>query len=324
MVRRVLIAVLAAALVAVAASAAVDTRYVRVDVEVFRPLGFLGIGWFEPLDVRFLSMDIERLADADVAAVGQAAAACGDGLGDASTCERIADVAYIFTRRYAMEPVVGAMYRVVLTNLTEMTLGVVLAIDGLNTNGSEPVAGTSADRKWILDPNQSVRVAGWQVSSDEALRFRFETPSAAHAPLPETRGQIEVHVYLPDPRGDVSRGTGAGRVIDQPTVPVAFASLTSSPVDLVRISYARTSVSLGVLCEDNAGTGVRIREIVAGTIAELRGLQAGDVVTYVNAVPVNSCEEFAAAVASRQPGERVVLKVHRAERSFLLTLELEE
>jgi S1-C subfamily serine protease len=48
------------------------------------------------------------------------------------------------------------------------------------------------------------------------------------------------------------------------------------------------------------------------------------VITYINAVPVNTCAELAAYLATRKPGDRVVVKVHREDRDFLLTLEIEE
>jgi S1-C subfamily serine protease len=83
-------------------------------------------------------------------------------------------------------------------------------------------------------------------------------------------------------------------------------------------------VSLGILCGETGGVGVRITRVVEGTIAELRGLQAGDVITHVNTIAVNTCAEFAAVLATKNPGDRVVLKLHRADRYFLLTLEIEE
>ena len=100
--------------------------------------------------------------------------------------------------------------------------------------------------------------------------------------------------------------------------------MTKLPLDVVEINYARTSVSLGILCGETGGVGVRITQVVTGTIAVLRGLQAGDVITHVNAIAVNTCVELSAVLATKKPGDRVVLKVHRADRDFLLTLEIEE
>ena len=54
---------------------------------------------------------------------------------------------------------------------------------------------------------------------DEALQFRFATPSKTHSPLTEEHGGIVVYVYLPSPLGaSHARGTEAGAIIGQPTV----------------------------------------------------------------------------------------------------------
>jgi hypothetical protein len=305
-------------------AAGISTRYVDIGIEVFHPLGLLGIGWYEGLDVRFLAMEIGNLTKDDAASVAKATATCGQISPAAAECAALAKLDYVFTREYTAAPVVGAAYRVALTNKTDAPLGVVLAIDGLNTNGGLDATGTVDDRKWILPARQTVRIAGWQVSTDEALAFRFETPSHSQADDAAERGVIRVDVYLPLPGADGSRGTGAGSVIDQPTVLVPFESLTPAPLDTVEINYARTSVSLGILCGETGGVGVRITRVVEGTIAELRGLQAGDVITHINTVAVDTCAELSAYLATKQPGDRVVLKVHRADRDFLLTLEIEE
>ena len=325
MPRRTFIVALALGLCLVSAftgAAEMSSRYLNVEIEVFHSVGFLGLGWYEPLDVRFVSMDIKNLTSEDSSQVAQASTACG--VAASKECGALAKLDYVFTRHYAATPVLGAAYRVVLTNTTGAALGVVLAIDGLNTNGGLAASGTADDRKWILAPHQTARISGWQVSTDEALAFRFETPSHSQAEDASQRGVIRVDVYLPAPGEDASRGTGAGNVIDQPTVLAPFASLTRNPVDTFEANYARTSVSLGILCGETGGVGVRITRVVEGTIAELRGLQAGDVITHVNAVAVNTCSEFSAVLATKKPGDRVVLKVHRAERDFLLTLEMEE
>ncbi|MDD5219448.1 MAG: PDZ domain-containing protein [Candidatus Bipolaricaulis sp.] len=306
-------------------AASVSSRYVGIEVEVFRSWGLFGLGTWEALDARFVSMDIARLEAADQANLADVVGGCQSGAwDDRGSCSALSTVQYVFERHYALEPVLGALYRVTLTNRTTGLLGLVLAIDGLNTNGSAEVGGTARDKKWILLPGQTVRIAGWQVSSDEALQFRFATPSQAHSALDVLRGSLRVYVYLADPRGDAAKGTAAGAVVDQPTVLIPFASVTSQPVDIVDLRYARASVSLGILCEETGGTGIRISTVVAGTIAELRGLRTGDVITYVNGIPINTCSDLAAYLATRRPGDRVVLKVHRADTVILLTLELEE
>ena len=303
--RQAVVVLVAGGLLAFGLSACgLSTRLLDVEIEVFRSWGVLGWGHWEPLRVSFVSMEIEGLAPEDRVRVAA-----------------VEDLQYVFRRAYSIEPVLGSAYRVALTNRTEHLLGVVLAIDGLNTNGGAKLVKTEGDKKWVLLADQTVRIAGWQVTDEKALAFLFGTPSQAHSPLDERRGEIRIDVYLPD---EGIRGTAATSVIDQPTIQIPFRSVTSGPVETVTLSYARESVSLGILCEETSGAGIRISRVVAGTVAELKGLRSGDIVTYVNAVPVNSCGDLRAFLATRGPGDRVVLKVHREDRAFLLTLELEE
>ncbi len=320
-------ALLSVLLISIALSVgAVSTRYLDVEIETFRPWGFLGWGVWEPLDARFVSMEIARPGEADLQQLEAIEAACrSNAAGDPGACTTASTVEYIFERNYTAVPILEARYRVRLTNQTETLLGVVLEIDGLNTNGGLSVSGMADDKKWVLLPGQSVLIAGWQVSTDEALAFRFETPSHTHSPQTNDRGHIRVYVYLPEPEwAAAARGTEAGELIAQPTVRIPFTSATSAPVDTLDFSYGRPTVSLGILCEDTEGPGIRITEVAAGTVAEVKGLRAGDVVTYINAVPINRCSEYQAYLATKSPGDRLVLKVHRPERTFLVTLELEE
>jgi len=303
--RHAVVVLVAGGLLAFALSACgLSTRLIDVEIEVFRSWGILEWGRWEPLRASFVSMEIEALAEEDRVRV-------------ASTT----DLHYVFRRAYSIEPVLGSRYRVALTNRTEHLLGVVLAIDGLNTNDGVRLLETERDKKWVLLPDQTVRIAGWQVTDDQALAFLFGTPSQAHSPLDERRGEIRVDVYLPD---EGAKGTAATSVIDQPTIRIPFTSATAAPVETVALSYVRENVSLGILCEETTGAGIRISQVVAGTVAELKGLRSGDIVTYVSAVPVNSCGDLQAFLATRSPGDRVVLKVHREDRAFLLTLELAE
>jgi len=326
--RRMRGAVLVALLVLVGYAAegwAVDGRYVDVDVEVFRTWGFLGLGTWEVLDPSFVAVRIDPLPEEDALRVGEILSACELGEAERVGCSTLAEVSYGLVRSYGITPNLDDTYRIVLTNKTARVLGIVLEIDGLNTNGSAEVVGTEVDKKWVLKDGQTVRISGWQVSTDDALAFRFATPSHSHSALTEQRGSIRVHVYLLDPTADgYVKGTEAAELISQPTVQIPFRSATGSPVERIDFNYARGEVGLGFLCEETEGAGIRISNVVAGTIGELRGLREGDVITYISAVPINSCADLVSFLAAKVPGDRVVLKVHRENRVFLLTLELPE
>jgi len=327
--RRIVLALLVGCLAYGVGVTAATGQFVAVEVESFDSWGILHWGTWEEMDEQLLSTQLSPLSDEDAVAVEDVLASCDvetdvDG-GDLGACLALGRVHFVRRSEYDIDPLLGRAYRVSIRNLTSGYLGIVLSVDGLNTNGNQPVEGTSADRKWILRPFQSVTISGWQVSDDEALQFEFATPSQSHSSLETLRGTIDLAVYLADPfASDDRKGTQAGEMIDQPTVVIPFASATTYPVETVSFDYSRDRVVLGIQCEETDGAGIRIAAVVEGTAAEQAGLRSGDVITYANAVPIDSCADLQALLESRQPGDRLVLKVHRPERVFLVTVELEE
>jgi len=303
---------------------AASGELIEVEIEVFRPWGFLDWGSWETLDTRFITSRIAPVAADAAERLAERRALCAGGAEvDEAACTLLAGLQHVSEQLHALTAELGKEYRVVLRNLTGALLGVVLSVDGLNSNGNAPVLGDESDRKWVLLPQQTVRIAGWQISEDEALQFRFATPSRTHSPLMEKHGGIVVYVYLPDPLGTAHvKGTEAGAIIGQPTVRVPFASATAGPVESVAFDYSSDAVRLGILCTETDGPGIRIVRVIEGTIAEFKGLHAGDVITYADARPIDSCQDLGDLLATKSPGDRIVVKVHREERVFLLMLEL--
>jgi hypothetical protein len=322
--RTVFVAVLVCALSGCIVHAAVG-EFIEVEIEIFRPWGFLDWGSWETLDARFVTSRIGPLSDEDAAGLADLLSFCeGGAIGaEREACGLVAGLEHASEQSYAFNAKLGRDYRVVLRNLTDATLGVVLSVDGLNSNGNQPISGDASDRKWVLLPRQTARIAGWQVSADEALQFRFATPSKTHSPLTAEHGGIVVYVYLPDPLGtEHSKGTEAGAIIGQPTVRIPFASATLEPAETMAFDYSSDSIRLGILCTETDGPGIRIVGVIEGTIADVKGLRVGDVITYADARPIESCQDLGDLLAAKSPGDRIVVKVHRAERVFLLTLEL--
>lgn len=327
--RRILITLLAGCLIYGVGLFAATGQFVVVEVEVFESWGILHWGTWEPLEEELLSLRVLQVSEEDGEAVAGVLSACETATdldGSASgSCHAVKRFYYVREGQYDIDPLLGRPYRIQLRNLTAGYVGIVLAVDGLNTNGNAPIVGDASDRKWILRPFQSVSISGWQVSTDEALQFEFAPPSRSHSALEELRGTIQLAVYLADPFADEDRrGTEAGEMIDQPTVVIPFVSVTTYPVETLTFDYSRDRVVLGIQCEETEGAGIRIAAVVQGTAAEQAGLRPGDIITYANAIPINSCSDMQELLDSKRPGDRIVLKVHRPERVFLITVELEE
>ena len=327
--RRILLTMFAVCMIFAVALSAATGQFVAVEIEAFESWGVLHWGTWNPMEEDLLTTRVLQRSVQDDQAVTDILATCdtANGLGgsERGSCNALERFYYVRDARYDLDPLLGRPYRVQLRNLTSGYVGVVLAIDGLNTNGNAPIAGDEMDRKWILRPFQTVAISGWQVSTEEALQFEFATPSQSHSTLESLRGTIHLAVYLANPFGDENRkGTDAGEMIDQPTVVIPFVSATTSPVETLTFDYSRDGVLLGIQCETTEGVGIRITAVVEGTAAEQAGLRAGDIITYANAVPMNSCLDMQELLESKSPGDRIVLKVHRPDRVFLVTVELEE
>jgi len=327
--RKILFTLLVGCLIYGVGLFAATGQFVAAEVEVFESWGILHWGTWNPMEEELLSTRVLQVSEEDDEAVAAVLTACEvatDLDGSASgSCDALERFYYVREGRYDLDPLLGRPYRIQLKNMTAGYLGIVLAVDGLNTNGNAPIVGDASDRKWILRPFQTVSISGWQVSADEALQFEFAPPSQSHSTLEELRGTIQLAVYLSDPFGDEDRkGTHAGEMIDQPTVVIPFASATTHPVETMTFNYLRDRVVLGIQCEETQGAGIRIVAVVQGTAAEQAGLRAGDIITYANALPINSCSDMQELLDSKTPGDRVVLKVHRPERVFLIMVELEE
>jgi len=326
--RRKLLILLVGCLAFSVTLSAATGQFVAVEIEAFESWGILHWGTWTALEDELLTTRVVQIPEQDEAAVEDILAVCDTsnvGASERGACNALARFHYVREAEYDITPLLGRAYRIQLRNLTAGYIGVVLAVDGLNTNGNALIEGDASDRKWILRPFQSVAISGWQVSSEEALQFEFATPSQSHSELDALRGSIHLAVYLGDPFGDENRkGTDAGEMIDQPTVVIPFVSATTSPVETLTFDYSRDRVILGIQCEETDGAGIRVAAVAQGTAAEQAGLRAGDIITYANAVAINSCTDMADLLNSKSPGDRIVLKVHRPDRVFLVTVELEE
>jgi hypothetical protein len=82
-------------------------------------------------------------------------------------------------RRY-IEALENAEYELRIHNPTSSRVAVALSVDGLNTIDARHSSAWEA-HKWVIEPNGTISVRGWQMSSENARRFYFTTERDSYA-----------------------------------------------------------------------------------------------------------------------------------------------
>ncbi len=73
-----------------------------------------------------------------------------------------------------------------------------------------------------------------------------------------------------------------------------------------------------------AGSGVVITQVRAGSVAEDKRLQRGDLIREVNGDPVSNVQEFLAIVREFEPGQAIRFRIQRGNAQFLIGLRIPE
>ncbi len=74
----------------------------------------------------------------------------------------------------------GEEYSITLRNPLPVRAAVALSIDGLNTVDGKRTSPKNA-RKWMIEPNSSITISGWQVSKDSSRKFVFTADENSYA-----------------------------------------------------------------------------------------------------------------------------------------------
>jgi hypothetical protein len=82
--------------------------------------------------------------------------------------------------RIYVEALRGAEYEVRLRNPLAVRIAVALSVDGLNSIDARRTTAWNAS-KWVIGPNETITVGGWQMSSERARRFYFTTEEDSYA-----------------------------------------------------------------------------------------------------------------------------------------------
>ncbi len=86
---------------------------------------------------------------------------------------------YTHDGRWYVEALKGREYAIRLRNPYAVRVAVALSVDGLNTIDARETTAANA-RKWVLGPNETVNISGWQTSQTEARRFEFTTEARSY------------------------------------------------------------------------------------------------------------------------------------------------
>ncbi|HEX5707640.1 MAG TPA: hypothetical protein VFX96_10115 [Pyrinomonadaceae bacterium] len=86
---------------------------------------------------------------------------------------------YLRGRTY-VEALRGEEYELFLRNPLPVRVAVALSVDGLNTIDARRTSSWDAS-KWVIPPYGTIRVSGWQMSTERARRFYFTSESDSYA-----------------------------------------------------------------------------------------------------------------------------------------------
>lgn len=99
--------------------------------------------------------------------------------------------------RSYVEATRGAEYELLIRNPLPVRVGVALSVDGLNSIDARRTSSWDAS-KWVIEPYGTLRVGGWQMSSERARRFYFTDERDSYASKlgrPADIGVITAVVY---------------------------------------------------------------------------------------------------------------------------------
>ena len=85
----------------------------------------------------------------------------------------------------------GEEYEIRLRNASADRVAVALSVDGLNTIDASRTSAWDSS-KWLIEPNQTITIKGWQMSSEHARRFYFTNERDSYAAKLGQRGNLGV------------------------------------------------------------------------------------------------------------------------------------
>lgn len=141
-------------------------------------------------------------------------------------------------------------------------------------------------------------------------------PGNSGGPLLDSDGDVIGVVDQIATDGSADQSSGVGFAVPSNLVASELEALENGET----VEHAYLGVSTGTA--DEATAGAQVAEVVQGSPAAEAGLRQGDVITALGETEIASTEDLVAAIAEREPGERVALEIERNGKSMAVKVTL--
>jgi S1-C subfamily serine protease len=141
-------------------------------------------------------------------------------------------------------------------------------------------------------------------------------PGNSGGPLLDAEGDVIGVVDQIATDGSADQSSGVGFAVPSNLVASELEQLEAGET----VEHAYLGVSTGTASGETAGA--QVAEVVQGSPAAEAGLRQGDIITALGEESIASTEDLVAAIATREPGERVTLEVERDSQKTSLKVTL--
>jgi S1-C subfamily serine protease len=141
-------------------------------------------------------------------------------------------------------------------------------------------------------------------------------PGNSGGPLLDAEGDVIGVVDQIATDGSADQSSGVGFAVPSNLVASELEQLEAGET----VEHAYLGVSTGTASGETAGA--QVAEVVQGSPAAEAGLQQGDIITALGEESIDSTEDLVAAIATREPGERVTLEVERDSQKTAVKVTL--
>jgi putative serine protease PepD len=148
------------------------------------------------------------------------------------------------------------------------------------------------------------------IQTDAALN-----PGNSGGPILDSSGRVIGVADQIATSGSSEQSSGVGFAVPIDVIAAELNKLEAGQT----VSHAYLGVST---TESTSSTGALVASVTGGSPAASAGVQAGDIVTALDATKITGSSGLVAAIAGRSPGDKVKLAIRRGSKSRTLTVTL--